>query len=149
MKPAQKLFLIFFLALLFSSPALGDPNLFEQRKIKARALEAFETVVSLWKEELYFEMYDMGSKATKGRVNKEEFSQRMVNLSWIPKGELNPKYVKTVYKFRTMVHVSVRLQYRHKINTKEVFYRDHTFLMLQEKGAWTIDLIQVVRAPYS
>ena len=129
--------------------AAGEPNFFEQRKIEAQALEGFRRVITLWQEEVYFELYDFGMAATKARISREDFAQRMVELSWVPQGELNPKFLKSRFRFRTMVYVSARVQYRHKFNPDRTFFKDHTFLLLEEKGSWRVDLIQLVRAPFA
>lgn len=125
------------------------PNVFEQRNIEAQALQAFRAVVSLWREELYFELYDYGMESTKARISREEFAQRMVELSWVPVGEPNPKFLRAEYQFRTMIYVKARINYRHKFNPGQGFYKDHTFLMLLENGTWRVDLVQLVRAPFA
>ncbi len=127
----------------------GEPTRFEMREVEAQALEAFRNIMGLWQEELYFELYDHGMEATKSRINLENFAQRMVELSWLPQGELNPKFLKSRFRFRTMVYVSARVQYRHKFNPDRTFFKDHTFLLLEEKGSWRVDLIQLVRAPFA
>ena len=48
-----------------------------------------------------------------------------------------------------MVYVSARVQYRHKFNASRVFFKEHTFLLLEESGTWRIDLIRLVRAPFA
>lgn len=127
----------------------GEPTRFEKQEVEAQALEAFRNIMGLWQEELYFELYDHGMEATKSRINLENFAQRMVELSWVPQGELNPKFLKSSFRFRTMVYVSARVQYRHKFNPDRTFFKDHTFLLLEEKGSWRVDLIQLVRAPFA
>lgn len=129
--------------------ARAEPNPFEEREIEAQALEAFRGLLTLWQEELYFELYDHGMETSKARISREEFAQRMVELSWVPIGELNPKFVKTDLRFRTMVYLSARVQYRDKFNPTSVFFKDHTFLLLQEEGTWRIDLIRLIRAPFA
>ena len=127
----------------------GEPTRFEMREVEAQALEAFRNIMGLWQEELYFELYDHGMEATKSRIKLENFAQRMVELSWVLQGELNPKFLKSRFRFRTMVYVSARVQYRHKFNPDRNFFKDHIFLLLEEKGSWRVDLIQLVRAPFA
>ena len=127
----------------------AEPNPFEQRRIEARAMEAFRTILGLWREELYFELYDHGIETSKERISREAFAQRMVELSWVPIGELNPKFFKPTFRFRTMVYLEVRVQFRHKFNPESLFFKDHTFLLLQENGTWRIDLIRLIRSPFA
>jgi hypothetical protein len=137
-------------ALLGPTAALqAEPNYYEQRKIEAQALEGFKRVVQLWQEEVYFELYDHGMAASKARISREEFAQRMVELSWVPEGELNPTHLKARYRFRTAVYVTARIPYRHKFNPDNRFSKDQTLLMLQEDGQWKVDLIALIRSPYS
>ncbi len=129
--------------------ARAEPNIFEQRVIEAQALEAFRIILGLWKQELYFELYDHGMETSKARITLQEFAQRMVELSWVPVGELNPKFLKTTFRFRTMVYLSARVQFGHKFNPESVFTKEQTFLLLQEAGGWRIDLIRLIRAPFA
>lgn len=127
----------------------AEPNFFEQRRIEAKALEAFRRVIVLWQEEVYFELYDEGMSASKARISQEEFAQRMVELSWVPHGELNPKYLKADFRFRTVVYVSARIPYRHKFNPESRFSKQQTMVLIFEKGRWRVDLIELIRSPYS
>lgn len=140
--------LILPLQIAMLSEARAEPNLFERGQIETEALEAFRVILALWKEELYFELYDLGSETTRNRISREDFAQRMVELSWVPHGELNPKYLNSSFSFRTMVHVAARVQYRHKFNAAIEFHKDQSFILLEEEGVWRIDLVQLIRAPF-
>jgi hypothetical protein len=129
--------------------AQAEPNFFEQRKIEAQALEAFRRILTLWQEEVYFELYDWGMEASRARISREDFAQRMVELSWVPRGELNPRYLKADYRFRTVVYITARVPYRHKFNVDNRFSKDQTLVLVQEGMQWRIDLIELIRAPFS
>jgi hypothetical protein len=129
-------------------PAPGAPNPFEQRKIEAQALEAFRRILALWREEVYFELYDHGMEASKARIAREDFAQRMVQLEWLPQGEPARRYFSAEYRFRTMAYVKVRVLYRNKFDPSRQFNKDQTFLLLLENGTWRIDLIDLIRSPY-
>ena len=145
--------LLLFLGLLMvqggSAPLLAEPNPFEKERIEAQALAAFKVIIGLWREELYFELYEFGMESTRNRIKRDQFAQRMVELSWVPKGKLNPKYLKTRFHYRTMIYVDARVEYRHKFNPSETFSKDHTFLLMEEDGIWRIDLVKLVRAPFA
>jgi hypothetical protein len=140
------------LAALSAAPrppaAAAAPNAFEQRKIEAQALEAFRRMLTLWREEVYFELYDQGMEASKARISRENFAQRMVQLEWLPQGDPNPRYLSANYRFRTLTYVKVRVLYRNKFNPSQQFSKDQTFLLTQEQGAWRIDLVDLIRSPY-
>ena len=128
--------------------AVADPGPQEQRKIESQAVEAFRRIMGLWREEVYFELYDQGTAASKGRISREEFAQRMVQLDWLPSGEINPRFLKPEYRFRTMVYIQARIPYKNKFNSGDPFSKDQTIQLLLEDGQWRIDLIQLIRSPY-
>jgi hypothetical protein len=154
-RPAALLLPVLLPALLLglllgpAAPLRAEANYFEQRKIEAQALETFRRVITLWREEVYFELYDHGMAASKARISREEFAQRMVELGWVPEGELNPTHLKAQFRFRSVVYVTARIPYRQKFNPDVRFSKDQTLLMLQEDGQWKVDLIALIRSPYS
>jgi hypothetical protein len=132
----------------FPTAATAAPNAFEERKIEAQALEAFRRMLTLWREEVYFELYDQGMEASKARISRENFAQRMVQLEWLPQGDPAPRYLSANYRFRTLTYVKVRVLYRNKFNPSQQFSKDQSFLLTQEQGAWKVDLVDLIRSPY-
>ncbi|MDH4248204.1 MAG: hypothetical protein OEW39_10335 [Deltaproteobacteria bacterium] len=126
----------------------ADPNKFDQQRIEAAALDAFHKVLSMWREEVYFELFANGTLESQLRLGQEGFAQRMVELSWVPDGIPNPKYQTTEFRHRTMVFIKVRIPYRNKFNPDKRFSKDQVLLMQQEGGTWRVDLVQLVRAPF-
>ena len=72
----------------------------------------------------------------------------MVKLDWLPAGEINPRYLKPEFRFRTMVYIQARIPYKNKFNAGDPFAKDQTVQLLLEDGQWRIDLIQLIRSPY-
>ncbi len=150
--PARALLGLGLMLLLWPPAAAtlrAEANAFEKQNVEADAVRAFRAIMTLWQEELYFELYDHGNEATKARITKEEFADRMVRLSWVPQGKLNPEFLKPRFRFRTMVYITARVRYRHKFKPEAGFFKNQTFLLLQEEGRWRIDLIQIIRAPFA
>lgn len=146
------LLLLLALPLLLTTPAgtlTAAPNAFEQKQIEAQALETFRRIINLWREEVYFELYDYGQAASRTRIDQETFAQRMVELDFVPGAAPNPRYTSTNFRYRTAVYVSARVYYKHKFNPSLSFTREQTVLLLREGGRWRIDLVQLVRAPYA
>lgn len=135
--------------LLGPAAARAEPNVYEQRKIEAQALESFNRIIELWQEEAYFELYDHGMASSQARISREDFAQRMVQLSWKPAGPLNPTHTSAQFRFRTVVYVTAQIPYRGKFNPDDTFTKKQTLLLLQEGGQWKVDLIALIRAPYS
>lgn len=131
------------------SQAWAEPNRYEQRALEEDALRAFRQALTLWREELYFELYELGWDASKQRLPMEEFAQRMVELSWVPQGDPDPKFLKTDFRHRTMVYVYSRLLFQNKFVPDQRFSKDYSALMIKENGRWRVDLVQLVRSPYS
>lgn len=129
--------------------ARADPNSEEQRVIEEEALRAFKHMITLWREELYFELYESGWQTSKARLSLEEFARRMVELSWVPEGELDSKFLKTDFRHRTAVYINARFLFQNKFNPNQRFNQDDTLLLLKENGQWRVDLVQLIRAPYS
>jgi len=137
------------LALLPAGVPLAGPHPAEQRKIEAQALESFRRVLALWREEVYFDLYDQGTEASKARISREDFAQRMVQLEWLPFGEPNPRYFTADFRFRSMVYIKTQIAYRNKFDAAQEFTREQNFLLLLEQGAWRVDLIEILRSPYA
>ncbi len=127
----------------------AEPNAFEQKQIEAQALETFRRIINLWREEVYFELYDYGQTASRERIAQEAFAQRMVELDFVPGAAPNAKYITTEFRYRTAVYVTARVYYKHKFNPALSFTKDQTVLLLREGGRWRIDLVQLIRAPYT
>lgn len=132
-----------------AAPASAEPNRFEERALEEEALRAFRQAITLWREELYFELYELGWDASKQRLPTEEFAQRMVELSWVPQGDPDPKFLKTDFRHRTMIYVYSRLLFQNKFIPDQRFSKDYSALMIKENGRWRVDLVQLVRSPYS
>ena len=132
-----------------SARAQDQPNLFERRIIEKDAVRAFQQIITLWREELYFELYDEGWADSRARITLEEFAQRMVELPWVPQGELDAKFLETDFRHRTMVYLNARMRFRHKFDPTKTYIKNYATLLMMEDGRWRIDLIQIIRAPYS
>ena len=132
-----------------SARAQDQPNLFERRIIEKDAIRAFQQIITLWREELYFELYDEGWADSRARITLEEFAQRMVELPWVPRGELDAKFLETDFRHRTMVYLNARMAFRHKFDPTKTYTKNYSTLLMKEDGRWRIDLIQIIRAPYS
>ena len=132
-----------------ANPVLAAPTRFEKQEVEAQALEAFRRIMDLWKEELYFELYDSGMESTKKQVSLEAFAQRMVELDWVPAGELDAKFFAGEFRHRTMVYIRARIRFQNRFNPEQSFVKDFATLLLNEGDNWRIDLIQIIRSPYA
>ena len=129
--------------------AQEGPNNFERQQIEEEAVDAFRRMITLWREELYFELYEEGWEDSRKRIPLEEFAQRMVELAWVPAGELDAKFFAGEFRHRTMVYIRARIRFQNRFNPEQSFIKDFATLLLNEGDSWRIDLIQIIRAPYA
>lgn len=134
--------------LALPAQAQAEPNRYEVEAIREEALATFLRIVDQWREELFFDIYDSGWADSHARISKEDFAQRMVELTWIPLDKPEPKYLKVEFRYRTLVYVSARITFKNKFNPDNTNTGDFRFIMLKEEGRWRVDLVQLLRMPY-
>lgn len=148
MKASTIIFILLFFCLTGSLRAEStQPNKYELAIIEDNIRSSFDTLMQIWKEELYFEMYDFGQRETKKVLKKAEFVQRMVDLKWKPAVEKETlKKVHIIYRNFGSVHVVVNFQ--NKINATYTIKKEIVFPIILEKNTWKYDLTQIIRIPY-
>jgi len=140
---------VFVLLLLLLLPRLGQaaPNYYEVNIIKKQVEKSFFNFLDMWKEELYFDMYELGQKNSQTRLSKSEFAQRMVDLPWKP--SLTKPRISTIevdYRNFTLIHCVLEME--NKINSYRKVLKKYTFHVILEKGGWKFDLTQVIKVPF-
>jgi len=118
-------------------------------KIESDVIEAFKTVISLWKDEKYETLYDEhGDKKSRTAIRKEDFERGMkvkevgLSTSW-----------ETIKDIRVEIESPTRVRTTAKIGCKlkkggDTRHRTETYLMTLEKGSWKIDLQKILRAKF-
>ena len=124
-----------------------SPTPFEVESAKKQVKQMFETLLRLWQEERYFEMYQMGSDSSRNIVKEQEFATRMVKMDYLPI-QKNEQLLDLKFRYRSLIYVTTRLQFKHKTNNTIRFIKPHQFLLMFENGSWRIDLVQVLRSPF-
>ncbi|PCI27517.1 MAG: hypothetical protein COB67_08395 [SAR324 cluster bacterium] len=122
-------------------------NVYEARIIRKQVSSSFRVLMETWKEELYFDLYDLGQHNSKKRLTLEEFAQRMVDLEWRPslEDEVINK-LDLLYRGLAVVHSTIKFQ--HKINPDRIVTKDIRFPVILEGKIWKFDLSQLIRTPY-
>ncbi|MDT8445701.1 MAG: hypothetical protein RRB13_02235 [bacterium] len=140
--------------LLLSLPwsvGLAEPNPYESRVIRKQILQDFKNLMDMWKEELYFEMYDSGQRASRQRLSKGEFAQRMVDLGWKP--SLKAEDIRSLdILYRNYASIHVRMEFENKINPTRKLLKDMVLSAILEgekDRSWRFDLTQLIRVPYA
>lgn len=137
--------------LLWSAPIGAEPNPYESKIIRKDILKSFKILMDMWKEELYFDMYEKGQRGSRQRLAKGEFAQRMVDLAWKPSlKEENIRQVEILYRNYASIHV--RMEFENKLNPTRKLLKDLVFSSILEgekERSWRFDLTQLIRIPYA
>ncbi len=147
----NKLFALLLFLLLASSLSPkkleAKPNYYEVRIVKAEVKKSFENFISMWKEELYFDMYDHGQIYSRRLMGKSEFAQRMVDLPWKPGvKKMTIEEIEVDYRSFTMVRCVLEME--NKTNPSRKVEKRYYFHVILEKGKWKFDLGQIIRVPF-
>lgn len=126
---------------------MAQPNFYETTEIEKKILKDFNTLIDEWREELYFEMYELGTIQSKNELSKIEFVQRMVDLKWKP--SLNPiknKEIKIIYRNFSVIHFDQ--EFVHKIDQSRLLEKRMIFPATMYQDGWKFDLTQLINIPY-
>lgn len=123
---------------------------FNQHEIKLMTEnieERFDLLIDTWNEELYFEMYDFGQRASHQRISRGEFAQRMVELKWKP--TLKPvEIVKVDILYLNYAVIYFWQEFENKVNVMRKVRKYMVFPVILENNIWKFDLTQLIRIPY-
>jgi hypothetical protein len=123
---------------------------FNQHEIKLMTEnieERFNLLIDTWNEELYFEMYDFGQRASHHRISRGEFAQRMVELKWKP--TLKPvEIVKVDILYLNYAVIYFWQEFENKVNILRKVRKYMIFPVILENNIWKFDLTQLIRIPY-
>ena len=127
---------------------MAQINKYERKEIRESILETFNELNQMWKEELYFEMYDFGQTKSKRILSKAEFAQRMVSLKWKPAlTEIKLETVQIIYRNFAAVHCII--EFENKVNLTQKVIKRMIFPTILEERKWKFDLLQIIRIPFS
>jgi hypothetical protein len=115
-------------------------------KIESDVIEAFRTIISLWKDEKYDVLYEHGDKKSQKAIRREDFEHRMKNKGvGLASSWETVRDIRVEVESPTRVHATAKIGYKLK-KGGDTKHRTETFLMTLEKGAWKIDLQKILRA---
>ncbi len=127
---------------------LAQTNKYEAKVIKEGITATFNELIQMWKEELYFEMYEFGQMKSKGTLSKVEFAQRMVDLKWKPTvTETKIENIQIIY--RNFTAINCVMEFENKVNLNQKVTKRMNFPTILEKGKWKFDLLQIIRVTFS
>ena len=116
-----------------------------KNRIEGDVAESVKTILSLWKDEKYNELYDHGDQKSRRAVGREDFERRMRK-----KGiELAPSWetlrdIQVEVKSATLAYATVRIGLKPK-RGGETRFRTETYRLPFEKGMWKISLEKILQ----
>jgi hypothetical protein len=117
-------------------------------KTESDVIEAFRTIISLWKEGKYEALYEHGDKKTQIAIRREDFERGMKEK---PVGLASSwetiKDIRVEVESPTRVRTTAKIGYKFK-KGGDTKHRTETYLMTLEKGSWKIDLQKILRAKF-
>jgi len=135
---------IFFL-LLFKAQA--TPNPYEVRILHTKINGAFHLLMETWKEELYFDIYDLGTQESKTKLSREAFAQRMVDLKWKPT-ITKEEIIKIDIYYLNFASVHSKIYFESKVNPLRIIKKEIVFPTFFENNGWKFDLMLLIRTPF-
>jgi hypothetical protein len=118
----------------------------DHSKIELEVIEAFRTIIFLWKDEKYEALYEHGDKKSRTAIRREDFEHRMKNKEvGLASSWETVRDIRVEVESPTRVLTTARIGYKLK-KGGDTRPRTETFLMTLEKGEWKIDLHKILRA---
>ena len=134
--------LLFFIPLLFMVFGLADISAAKKAKqpvvdkdeIKRLSERDFDSIINLWRDEKYEELYEYGTLSSHVRISKEGFIRGMRHKKFklMCCGDA-AREIDVIYKSPTVVYVKAKMGYKNHLN-KEAFRLRPSGLYLKEEN---------------
>jgi hypothetical protein len=116
------------------------------RKIESEVTDAFEAIISLWKEGKYEALYECGTLSSKANVAKENFVSRMAKKTWVLASSWETlRDIKVEIRHSKLAYASARIGYKPK-RGGDTKIRNETYQLKLENGIWRVDLSKILKA---
>jgi len=125
--------------------AAKEKEKINQNRIEGDVVESVKTILSLWKDGKYNELYDHGDQKSRRAINREDFDLRMrkkgVRLasSWETLRD-----IQVDVESATLAYATVRIGLK-PTKGGETKFRTETYRMPFEKGMWKINLGKILQ----
>lgn len=127
-------------------PAAKEKEKINRNRIEGDVVESVKTILSLWKDEKYNELYDHGDQKSRRAIRREDFEHRMrkkgigLASSWETLRD-----IQVDVESATLAYATVRIGLKPK-KGGETKFRTETYRLRFEKGMWKIDLAKILSA---
>jgi hypothetical protein len=117
----------------------------DKNRIEGDVVESVKTILSLWKDGKYDELYDHGDQKSRRAISREDFEHRMrkkgigLASSWETLRDIQVDVEST-----TLAYAKVRIGFKPKRGGETIF-RTETYRLPFEKGMWRISLQKILQ----
>jgi hypothetical protein len=126
--------------------AVKEKEKINKNRIEGDVVESVKTILSLWKDEKYNELYDHGDQKSRRAIRREDFERRMrkkgigLASSWETLRDIQVDVESAILAYAT-----ARIGLKPK-GGGETKFRTETYRLRFEKGMWRIDLAKILSA---
>ena len=117
----------------------------DKNRIEGEVVESVKTILSLWKDGKYNELYDHGDQKSRRAINREDFEYRMrkkgigLASSWETLRD-----IQVDVESADLAYATVRIGFKPKRGGETIF-RTETYRLRFEKGMWKISLQRILQ----
>ena len=117
----------------------------DKNRIEGDVVESVKTILSLWKDGKYNELYDHGDQKSRRAINREDFEYRMrkkgigLASSWETLRD-----IQVDVESADLAYATVRIGFKPKRGGETIF-RTETYRLPFEKGMWKISLQKILQ----
>ncbi len=125
--------------------AVKEKESIHKNRIEGDVVESVKTILSLWKDGKYNELYDHGDQKSRRAIGREDFERQMrkkgigLASSWETLRD-----VEVDVQSATLAYATVRIGLKSK-KGGETKFRTETYRLPFEKGMWKINLQKILQ----
>lgn len=125
--------------------AVKEKEKANKNRIEGDVIESVKTILSLWKDGKYNELYDRGDQKSRRAIRREDFEHRMrkkgigLASSWETLRD-----IQVDVESATLAYATVRIGFKPKKGGETIF-RTETYRLSFEKGTWKIGLQKILQ----
>jgi hypothetical protein len=125
--------------------AVKEKEKINKNRIEGDVVESVKTILSLWKDGKYDELYDRGDQKSRRAVRREDFEHRMrkkaigLASSWETLRD-----IQIDVESATLAYATVKIGFKPKRGGETIF-RTETYRLPFEKGMWRISLQKILQ----
>ena len=123
---------------------------FAQASVEYEVASTLREIMDLWKVGDYDELYDYGNQASKARISRGEFVQRMNSKTWFPaccSQTIRDIEITNISEYENKAYAKARIGYGKQQRSTADKVIEQIFLMVLESEKWRINLFGILLSP--